>query len=177
MKTDRKVFIVEDEIITAMEIKDRLQSLGFQVTGEAASGEEALVKIDREPPDLVLMDIKLKGEMDGVETGQHIKERYDIPITYLSAFSDDKTIARARETQPFSYLLKPFSEKELKTSIQLAVERKELENRMKQNEHWLMTMINHHPHAVVMLDAEGKIRNLNRKAEDLTGLKLETVLG
>lgn len=176
MKDRKRIFIVEDEVITAMEIRDRLQSLGFHVTGEAATGEDALVKIQNEPPDLVLMDIKLKGKMDGVEAGRIIKERYDIPIIFLSAYSDETTISRARKTQPFSYLLKPFSDKELKTSIELAVERSRFEVRMKRNEHWLMSLINHHRDGVIMLDAEGRIRNLNRRAEVLTNWNLETVL-
>jgi len=122
-----RILIVEDEHIVAMGIKRMLKSLGYTVTGVASSGEDAISKAESTFPDIVLMDIMLKGDMDGVEATREIKERLDIPVVYLTAYSDNNILERAKITEPFGYIIKPFDEKDLYSSIEVALHRQRKE--------------------------------------------------
>jgi diguanylate cyclase (GGDEF)-like protein/PAS domain S-box-containing protein len=119
-----RVLIVEDESIVALHLKLQLEKLGYTVTAVADNGALALERMGREPAELVLMDININGPMDGVETARRIK---DVPVIYLTAFSEEATLARARTTRPFGFLIKPFSERELHATIQMALKRHEVE--------------------------------------------------
>ncbi|MGZ7044578.1 MAG: response regulator [Methanobacterium sp.] len=116
-----KILIVEDEKILAMGLKNKLEKLGFTVTGLASSGAEAIGSVKTTQPDLVLMDIVLKGEMDGIDTAKFIVNLHDIPIIYLTAYADDKTLERAEKTCPYGYILKPYKDNELKANIKMAL--------------------------------------------------------
>jgi CheY-like chemotaxis protein len=118
-----RILIVEDEHIVAMGIKRMLKNLGYTVTGVASSGEDAIVKAESTFPDVVLMDIMLKGDMDGVEAAKKIKEKFEIPIVYLTAYSDNKILERAKTTEPLGYIIKPFDEKDLYSNIEVALHR------------------------------------------------------
>jgi len=118
--SDIGILIVEDEVVVALEIEEALQSLHYQVVGSVTDGEEALRVIPELMPDLVLMDIRLSGEMDGIETAEKIFERHALPVVYLTAHSDRETLKRAVRTQPYGYLIKPFRERELFTTIEIA---------------------------------------------------------
>ncbi|MBC7096130.1 MAG: response regulator, partial [Methanobacteriales archaeon] len=107
------VMIVEDENIVAMDIKQRLEMLGYKVTATVATGEEAIELAEKTRPDVILMDIVLKGEVDGIEAAEEIRRRFKIPIIYITAYSDKKTLERAKVTEPFGYIIKPFEDKEL----------------------------------------------------------------
>ena len=122
-KAEGRILIVEDEHIVAMGIKKMVKSLGYTVTGVASSGEDAISKAERTFPDVVLMDIMLKGNMDGVEAAGEIRERFDVPVVYLTAYSDNKILERAKKTEPFGYIVKPFDEKDLHSSIEIALHR------------------------------------------------------
>ena len=111
MKTIQ-ILVVEDERIVADDIKMSLQRLGYDVSGMTSSGEEAVKKAEEINPDLVLMDIVLEGKMDGVESASIIRYRFDIPVVYLTAYSDKKTLERAKVTEPFGYILKPFKDRD-----------------------------------------------------------------
>jgi CheY-like chemotaxis protein len=113
--------IVEDEKILAMGLKKKLEKLGFSVTDLASSGAEAIESVKKVQPDLVLMDIVLKGAMDGIETAEFIVNLHDIPIIYLTAYADDEMLARAEKTCPYGYILKPYKDSELKANIKMAV--------------------------------------------------------
>ncbi|MDD3247162.1 MAG: response regulator [Methanosarcina sp.] len=128
--TEGRILIVEDEHIVAMGIKRMLKGLGYTVTGVASSGEDAISKAESTFPDLVLMDIMLKGELDGVEAAKEIKERFDVPVVYLTAYSDSNILERVKKTGPFGYIVKPFDEKDLHSNIEIALHRyrKEKEN-------------------------------------------------
>ena len=126
--------IVEDERIVAFNLQQRLTKLGYQVLFTTASGENALQKIEHHGPELVLMDIHIEGGMDGIETAAAIKKKYKLPVIYLTAYSEEATLARARETHPYGYLLKPFSERELHATIQMAMARYQLETALIQSE-------------------------------------------
>lgn len=116
----RKILIVEDEYIVAADIKMTLQKMNYYVIGISNSGEDTIRKIKIEKPDLILMDITLKGSLDGIETAQIIMTQYDIPIIYLSALNDEKTIERALSTKPSGYLFKPFDIRKLHSAIESA---------------------------------------------------------
>ena len=103
MNDKTRIMVVEDEFIVSMEIQDRLKSLGYGIAYAAASGEEAITKAGETKPDLVLMDIMLKGEIDGVDAAEQIKNKYDIPVIYLTAHSDEATLTRAKVSEPFGY--------------------------------------------------------------------------
>ncbi|MCC4769249.1 response regulator [Methanosarcina sp. DH2] len=128
-----RILIVEDEHIVAMGIKRMLKSLGYTLVGVASSGEDAINKTESTFPDLVLMDIMLKGDMNGIEAAKEIKTRFDVPVVYLTACSESKIVERAWKTEPLGYIVKPFDEKDLQKGIDVAlcrhrVEKHELEN-------------------------------------------------
>jgi CheY-like chemotaxis protein len=102
------ILIVEDENIVALDIQSRVASLGYTVVAMARSGEQAIEKVAETHPDLVLMDIRLKGALDGVQAAEHIRARFDIPVVYVTAYADEETLQWAKVTEPYGYILKPF---------------------------------------------------------------------
>ncbi|MEA1984154.1 MAG: response regulator [Euryarchaeota archaeon] len=120
MNTTR-ILIVEDEAIVAMVVKKRLTNMGYIVSGVASTGKDAITKVEGTFPDLVLMDIMLKGDMDGIEAATEIRKRFSVPVVYLTAYSDEATLERAKLTEPYGYILKPFTEHDLSTNIEIAV--------------------------------------------------------
>jgi two-component system cell cycle sensor histidine kinase/response regulator CckA len=128
------ILIVEDENIVALDIKHHLEKFGYKVAGMAATGEEVLDRFESISPDLLLMDIKLQGDLDGVETARIINEKYKKPVILLTAFADEETVARAKITQPYGYIIKPFEERELRTAIEIALYRAEMEEKLSASE-------------------------------------------
>lgn len=131
---NKRILVVEDESITAMEIEDRLKDLGYTVSGIVGSGEEAIIKAEETRPDLVMMDIHLKGEMDGIEAAEHIRKNFGIPVIYLTAYSDDQTLERAKITEPFAYIIKPFEERELHSNIEISFYKSQMERTLRESE-------------------------------------------
>ncbi len=131
------IVIVEDEFIVALDIQRYLERNGYSVKGILPSGEEFLDRVEDLKPDLVLMDIKLQGKLDGVETAALLADRWAVPVILLTAYADEPTLARAKITQPFGYLLKPFNEQELRTSIEIALYRSMMEKRLRESERLL----------------------------------------
>ncbi len=172
-----KILVVEDENIVALDIKNRLKKLGYVVAGRAKTGPDAISKALELRPDLMLMDIKLKGEMDGVEAATEIREQLDIPIIFLTAHSDEATLQRAKVTTPYGYLLKPFEDRDLHTTIAMALYRHKLEQELKESRQWLSTTLNSIGDAVIATDNEGCIKFMNPVAESLTGWQEFEVLG
>jgi PAS domain S-box-containing protein len=172
-----RVMIVEDEGITALDMKGRLEHAGYSVPATAASGREAIEEAERTRPDLVLMDIRLQGEMDGIEAAGVIRERLDIPVVYLTAYADDETLERAKLTEPYGYLIKPFEGRDVHITIEVALYKHAMEKRVKQSERWLATTLRSIGDAVVATDAEGCIRLMNPLAEELTGWAEAEALG
>jgi len=130
----KQILIVEDERIVAEDIKISLQRLGYSVPGTAISGEEAVKNAEDMQPDLVLMDIVLAGEMDGVEASALIRSRFEIPVIYLTACSDQKTLKKAKITDPFEYIIKPCEDKYLQATIKMALYKQKMENTLKERE-------------------------------------------
>ena len=180
-----KILIVEDERITAEDMKKALNSVGFDVPAIVSSGEEAIKVAEELKPDLVLMDIKLEGEMDGIQAAEKIRSKLGIPIIYLTAYSDEKTVQRAKVTepsgfiikQPYGFLRKPFEESELNTAIEITLYRDRLEKRLSKHDRWLGAMLRSISDAVIATDPDGQVRFMNSMAEDLTGWLEEDALG
>ncbi len=166
-----KIFIVEDEAIVAESLNDQLEALGYIVTGKAPSGEEALRNIKNNLPNLVLMDIMLEGEMDGVETAQQIRELYGIPVIILSAYSDSETLGRAKLTEPFGYLIKPYKDRELHTTLEITLYKHRMEKRVREHERWLDTLLRSIGDGVITVGIDGLLTSMSPVAEMLTGLK------
>jgi signal transduction histidine kinase len=129
--------LVEDERIVALHLQQQLARFGYDVIANLASGSEALQKIEEKRPDLVLMDINIEGEIDGIETASRIPASYHIPVVYLTAYSEEATLERARATKPYGYLLKPFAERELHATIQMVLERVRTEKALRATEEQL----------------------------------------
>jgi signal transduction histidine kinase len=125
------VMIVEDERIVAEELKRTLERMGHGVVGVASSSEDAAALASERSPDLVLMDVRLEGRQDGIETAHTLQQQFRVPVIYLTAFADPLTIKRARETEPYGYLIKPFSDKQLQTSIEIALYKHEMDARLR----------------------------------------------
>lgn len=123
--SEGKILIVEDEAVVSLDIARRLEKMGYEVIARVASGEEAIAQVQAAPPDLVLMDINLQGEMDGIETADQLAKEYGIPTIYLTAYAGESTLQRAKLTNPYGYILKPFKERELRATIEIALQRKQ----------------------------------------------------
>ncbi len=132
--TQIRILVVEDETIVALDLQNSLKVLGYEVVGTASSGPEAIAKAENTRPDLVLMDIILKGDMDGVETAEAIRSRINVPVIFLTACADEKTLQRAKVTEPFGYLIKPFEERELHGHIEIALYKHRMERQLRESE-------------------------------------------
>src|ERR1035437_6746789 len=135
------IFVVEDESIVAKDIQNSLKKLGYSFAGSANTGEQALQMIAESHPDLVLMDIMLKGEMNGIEAAAEIKNSFDIPVIYLTAYADSHTIDKAKTTQPHGYIIKPFKEVDLHTAIEVAMFKHEKDKEARKERDMLYALV------------------------------------
>jgi PAS domain S-box-containing protein len=172
-----QILVVEDEGVVALDIQSRLIKLGYTVLAVADTGEGAIRKATEMRPDLVLMDVRLKGEMDGVEAAKRIRNDLDIPVVYLTAYADETTVQRAKVTEPFGYLRKPLVERELHITIEMALHKHSLEQKLRQSERWLSTTLNSIGDAIIATDAQGRVQFINPVAEALTGWHQLEILG
>lgn len=163
------ILVVEDEPIVAKDIQMSLQRLGYRVPAMAASGEDAIRKTRESNPDLILMDIVLKGKMDGVETVKQIRKQCDVPVIYLTAYADDHTLERAKTTAPAGYMLKPYQPNELRTTIELALHRAHHDRDMSERLRWLATTVRCIGDGVMTTDCDARVTYVNPAAEVLTG--------
>ncbi len=171
------VMVVEDERLVARHIADTLTRLGYDVTAEVASASECLESARSRRPDLVLMDICLEGELDGIEAARRLRDDFDIPVVFLSAFADDQTVSRAKHTAPLGYLLKPFRKSELKSAVEVGLFKHQMERRLRERERWFSTTLQAIGDAVIAVDVGGAVSYMNRAAERLLGRTLEQVEG
>jgi PAS domain S-box-containing protein len=168
-----KILIVEDEVITALDIKKSLEKLGFKVLSIEDTGKNAIAAIGDLKPDLVLMDIVLKGEMDGIETTEVINSRFDVPIIYLTAYSDEKTFERAKLTEPYGFIVKPAGIYELKCNIENAFYKYKMEKKLEKQ----ADLLNLTHDAIIVHNMDDRIIFWNHGAEDRYGWHKEDVLG
>lgn len=171
-----KILLVEDESIVARDIKNMLLILGYDVPQVLTTGREAIKQTCMLKPDLVLMDVMLEGEIDGIEAAYRIFKDFDIPVVYITAHVDEKTMERAKKTEPFGYIVKPFEERELQTSIEIALYKYKMEVQLREREQWLTTVLKSIGDAVIVTDEKGKITFMNPLAEKLTGWKQRNIL-
>jgi two-component system cell cycle sensor histidine kinase/response regulator CckA len=171
------VLIVEDEQIVAMDLSATLRRLGYTVPATASSGDEAIQQAAQHHPDLVLMDICLSGPMDGIEATERIHTDLDVPIVYLTAHTDQDTQRRARHTAPYGYLVKPFDERTLQTTIDMTIERHERDRQTRVNEQRLLTTLASIGDAVLIADAMGRISFLNPIAEHMLRYPATLMIG
>ncbi len=172
-----RVLVVEDESIVARDIGNMLLGLGYDVVSIVSTAKESVLTARTARPDIVLMDILLQGERTGVEAAGQIYKQFNIPVVYLTAYADEITLQRAKKTEPFGYLLKPFEERELQTTIEIALYKFKMEMKMRNRERLLSTILKSIDDGVIATDQEGMITFMNPLAETLTGWKQTQVLG
>ncbi len=165
-----KVLVVEDERIVAKDIQNTLRNLGYDVPAIASSGEDALKKARDLKPDVVLMDIVLKGEMDGIDAASLIKSNFKIPIIYLTAYEDEETLDRAKITEPLGYILKPFEERDLHTTLEMALYKFSMEAKLHESEERYRSLVESSPDGIA-IEADKKIVFVNQAASELIGEK------
>ena len=171
------ILVVEDKSIIAQDLQIGLKSLGYDVPVVAASGEEALRKAGKIRPDLALIDVKLRGAMDGIETAARLRELFGVPPVYLAAYGDLGTFDRARITEPFGYIVRPFGARDLYITIEMALYRRRTESRFKQSERWLAALLHATADAVIAVSTAGLVLFMSPAAEELTGWRREAALG
>lgn len=164
-----KILLVEDETIVARDIEHMLQGLGYKVVDVLADGFQSIKAAKKLKPDLVLMDIRLKGKIDGIEAAHQIYKKFNIPIIYITAHADANIVKRAKVTEPFGYILKPFNEKELQTTIEIALYKFEMQTKLKERERWLSAILKSIDNGVITLNKKGTVTFMNPLAEKLTG--------
>src|SRR5579872_3078769 len=172
-----KIVIVEDEGLIANDLKGRLTAVGYIVPAIAASSSEALRVIRQSAPDLVLMDIRIKGSLDGIQVAEKVRAEFDIPVVYLTAYEDRGTLERAAETQAYGYIKKPIVSASLQGSIELALAKHRHERQLREQRDWALSSFAAVPYAVVVIDRENRISYVNAIAEALVGCSADTALG
>lgn len=164
-----RILVVEDESIVAKDIQRTLEKLGYEVPATASSAASAFEKLEEVEPDLVFLDVKLKGEQDGVHIAEHIKDRYDIPVIFLTSFVDQDTIDRAKVTEPYGYLVKPFNEGDLKTTVEMALFKFSKDRELRLSEQRLSNALGKIENAVFVTDQDLRLNYINEKALSICG--------
>ena len=173
----KQVLVVEDEAIVALDIRHRLESLGYTVMATVARGSDAIAIVEKTYPDLILMDIQIQGDMDGIETATIIQERADVPVIFLTANSDEATLQRAKGSAPMAFLLKPFEDRDLRTAIEIALHRHQQDRLIRQLERRWENTLTSIGDAVIATDCEGLITYMNPVAESVSCFSVKEGLG
>jgi DNA-binding NtrC family response regulator len=173
----RSILVVEDEAVVAEDLQHRLAALRYQVAGWASTGEDAVRLAHELRPDLVMMDIRIRGEMDGIDAARAIRDRADVPVVFVTALADGETLARAKAVEPLGYIVKPFSDRDLETTVELALYKHEIDSRLRQSNAeladergFLDAMFEAVPSSVLVLDGASRIRRANRSFKYLHGI-------
>ena len=176
MKTE-KILVVEDERIIAIDLQRRLERFGYTVVAIAETGALALELVKQYSPDIILMDIMLVGDIDGIETATIIKKNYSIPVIFLTAYSDEKTLERAKVAEPSGYILKPFKDKELYTTIDISLYKYRVDQELKRQQRWSTAILHSVADGIAAVGTDDRITLFNPVAEKITGFTEEEVLG
>ncbi|MBN2416471.1 response regulator [bacterium] len=175
--SDTSVLVVEDERLVAEDIKTRLQDLGYRVHDIVDSGQKAVDILEQSLPDLILMDIILHGDLDGIQTAELIKSRHDIPIVYLTSHADQQTLRRVKDSQPSGYIIKPFIDEELYVVIETALYKNRMDAELRERKAWLSTILESIGDGVIATDLESRISFINPVAADLSEWKESRAVG
>src|SRR5690348_4409710 len=171
------ILVVADENVVAMDLENDLARLGYDVVGVADNGPEAVRIASDTHPQLVLMDIKLRGQMDGVETARKIRDGLQVPIVFITANTNEGTFRRAQEIQPFAYLTKPYRASDLNAAVALALQQHKVVRALFKENTWLTTMLSSLSEGVIATDENGLVRYISPLAEKLTGWTGAAALG
>jgi len=177
MENKIRVLIVEDEMIIALDIKKRLLTLNYEVVGMAQTANDAIRQAEKTLPSIVLMDIILKGERDGIYAADHIRENFNIPVVFLTAHADLKTVDRAKYAEPYGYIYKPFEGKDLQTGIEIAIYKHDIEMKLKESELRYRTLVYTATDAVLTIDEDGIITSANSKTALMFGYQESQIMG
>ncbi len=177
MRNKVTILVVEDERIVAEDIRGSLRNIGYSVSAIVSSGEEAIAQVELIRPDIILMDVVIQGEMSGIQTAEVIRSRFDIPVVYLTAYADEETLEKAKITEPYGYILKPFNDRELYSTIEMALYKHSIEKKLKESEVWFSTTLKSIGDGLIATDKKGKIMFMNPVAETLTGWEQKEAVG
>lgn len=172
-----KIMVVDDEVVITTQLEKRLISMGYEVAGRASSGEKAIEMAKRLRPDLILMDIVMPGKVDGIEASRIIKAELDIPVIFLTAYADDKFVIKAKSTEPFGYIVKPFQEKEIRAAIEVALYKKDMERRLRESEEKYRAVVDSAIDAIISADSHGNIIFWNNAATHMFGYSGDEAVG
>ncbi len=172
-----KVLIVEDEAIIANELAKSLGAMGYEVVGIAASGKDAILRARSLRPDVILMDIALPGELDGIDAAETIRVELHIPVVFLTAGSGDCVLERAKRVEPFGYIVKPFQEEQVKASIEVAIYRNQMERRLRESEQRYRRIVNTAQEGIYVVDVDVKINFVNQQMAEMLGYTVEEMHG
>jgi len=174
---ESRILIVEDERIVAEDLKRRLRKLNYSISKIVSTGPDAIVACEEDKPDLVMMDIMLKGHMDGITAAGIISDQRRIPVIYLTAYADQSILNRAKVTEPFGYLVKPFRDRELHSTIEMALYKHQMEQKLIDSHRWFSATLLSIGDAVIATDQEGNVQFMNPVAQDLTGWRTDEAVG
>ncbi len=172
----KKIMIVEDEAVIALRLEQRLIEMGYDVIGTICSGEAVVENARSFQPNLILMDIMLNGDLDGIDAAMIVKEELDIPIIFLTAYSDDKLIERAKKVDAFGYLVKPVRDRELKAAIEIALYKKKFEKELREREENFKSLAENANDGILIATRDGKYVYANRRAAEMTGYSVSDLL-
>ncbi len=164
-----RILVVENEKIIAIDLQRRLERFGYEVIGLTGSSQEAIAAARKHRPDLILMDIMLPGDLDGIETAKKIRTELDSAVVFLTAYSDEETLEHAKEADPFGYILKPFKEKELFSTIDIALYKHRVDNALKVQERWLSAILHSVADGIIATDVNNRVQFMNHAAQEITG--------
>jgi DNA-binding LytR/AlgR family response regulator len=154
----KNILVIEDEAIVSKDIQQSLEKLGYNIVGAAATGLKAIELVKETNPDMVLMDIMLKGEMSGIEAAEQIKKQYNVPVIYLTAYADENTLSKAKVTEPYGYIIKPFKEVDLQTSIEMALYKYSKEREVIKERDFLYSLVeNNESEGVIFVKSNSRL--------------------
>ncbi|MFM7822732.1 MAG: response regulator, partial [Bacteroidota bacterium] len=175
--SNTKILVIEDESIVAKDLQHTLIKLGYDVPVTASNAETAFMRLDEVNPDLVFLDVKLKGEIDGIQIAEKIRDHYEIPVIFLTSFVDKETLDRAKVTEPYGYLVKPFNEPDLRSTVEMALYKFAKDQETRNEKERFENALTNLDDAIITLDTDFRISFLNPKAEELVGKSLEHAEG